>query len=279
MENIRRLRGRIIVTSLGGAGCSMAGCDRWTKLPCQLQRKILLDLLTFPELARVASTCKSFHQVHLERCRADELLLNDAVNAATGSDAVDSVLSYLIGPHPANPPSGQPPSRSLRVPPGASWPDSSTLHLDKLALVISPAHGALRAEPYPDLLWNLQRFSDCHRIDLFNRRLSTLVKVSIHGLSHVKFCIEAERPSHVAPCLGLTYRVCKRLERETGRLPSVATWRLPGERLGAWVPPAPHNGEPQAGDHEVEEAQMALAAFHRWCCRIGSRIPSFEVLR
>eukprot|EP00884_Botryococcus_braunii_P002996 jgi/Botrbrau1/12698/Bobra.67_1s0062.1 len=261
----------------------MAGCGRWTKLlqlPPELLRKIL-DFLTFPELARVASTCKAFYEVYLERCEADELLLKDVVNAATGSDAVDSVLSYLIGPHPANPPSRQPPSFLLEVPLGAPWPDSSTVHLHKVAQIVSPAHGALRAEPYPHLLWLLSRSSGCHRIDLFINKLSSLVDVSIHGMSHVEFSIQAERPSHVAPFLGMIYRVCKRLERERRRLPSVAvaTWCPPAEHLGAWVTLAPHNGDPQAVVREVEEAQLALAAFHRWSRRIGSSLPCFEVLK
>eukprot|EP00884_Botryococcus_braunii_P003000 jgi/Botrbrau1/12700/Bobra.67_1s0064.1 len=267
-----RRRGRNRMASSRGADCSMAGCIGWNDLPEDLQRKILLDCsLTFPELALVAPTCKFFHQVYLERARqmilADELLLNDAVNAATSSDAVDSALSYLIGPRPANPPSGQRPSCLVRVPPGAPWPDSSTLHLANLAFVANLGHGGL-----PDLLWSLERFSDCHEIILFKEGFTTMMRVLVHGMSHVEFSIYAEKPSHVAPCLGLTYHVCKRLERETGRLPSVAVAppRLAGE--------LPHDKYPQAGDREMEEAKLALAAFHRWCCRIGSRIPSFKVL-
>eukprot|EP00884_Botryococcus_braunii_P002994 jgi/Botrbrau1/12696/Bobra.67_1s0060.1 len=272
LSNIRWRRGRNRMTSSRGADCSMAGCIGWNDLPEDLQRKILLDFsLSFPELALVAPTCKFFHQVYLERARqmilADELLLNDAVNAATSSDAIDSALSYLIGPRPANPPSGQHVSRFVRVPPGAPWPDSSTLHLENFTLVICPRHGAL-----PHLLWGLQRFSDCHLITLFIGGPSTVVNVLVRGMSHVEFSISAGKPSHVAPCLALTYHVCKRLERETGRLPSVAVVprRLAGE--------LPHDKDPQAGDREMEEAKPALAAFHRWCYRIGSRIPSFAWL-
>lgn len=274
---------------LAGAPSQGSGLALWADLPELVQRKVLASpALSLRELARLATTCKLFHEACLELYEAELTWLAESATSSFGHDMVGAALRFFRRQRDVPGNEVAPGHQEFDITGGGKLPHDSQLFSEREVTVIAPAQGLLgegqeattaRWGFYTGILYT----QDIICTGYCPPRLCAMLRVG--GVFRAEdtrlgpqFRIRVKFPSQSVPCLGLLHLVLKDAwEHKVREATEPAEAHRKGwqpalgfEILGCQKPRRlTWNHVPMV----PEDAQRASFALHMWAWRAWGSAP------